>query len=295
MNFIGRLISVFRSQGASGVARSVVRRITKARAESYGLIHERVSGKRGLEVGGPSAIFAGGGMLPVYPVVASLDNCNYGSKTVWEGTIEEGITFQYASGHTPGRQFISEATDLDAIGSETYDFLLSSHTIEHTANPIKALREWVRVVKEGGILVLLVPHRDGTFDHRRPVTTLEHLIEDSERNTGEDDLTHLPEILALHDLSRDPGAGDGAAFEARSRKNLQNRCLHHHVFDTDLVVRLLDFAGLQMKAVEPFLPHHILAVAEKLPATVTTQNESFIGPQADYRSQSPFATDKLAA
>jgi len=176
--------------------------------------------------------------------------------------------------------------------SETYDFLLSSHTIEHIANPIKALREWVRVVKTGGTLVLIVPHHDNLFDHRRPITTLEHLIEDFEQNTGEDDLTHLPEILAFHDLSRDPGAGDRAAFEARSRKNLENRCLHHHVFDTELVVRLLDVVGLQVKAVEPFLPYHILAVAEKLPESVAAQNVSLIGPQALYRRRSPFASDR---
>ena len=34
------------------------------------------------------------------------------------------------------------------------------------------------VTGAGGALLLVVPHREGTFDHRRPVTELEHLVAD---------------------------------------------------------------------------------------------------------------------
>jgi hypothetical protein len=54
----------------------------------------------------------------------------------------------------------------------------------------------------------LLPDKRRTFDHRRPVTTLAHLIADLNADMAEDDLTHLPEILALHDLERDPDAGN---------------------------------------------------------------------------------------
>ena len=47
---------------------------------------------------------------------------------------------------------------------------------------------------------LVVPHKDKTFDHNRPVTSLNHLEEDLDNDVDEDDLTHLPEILELHDL-----------------------------------------------------------------------------------------------
>ncbi|CAB1208097.1 hypothetical protein [Acinetobacter bouvetii] len=62
--------------------------------------------------------------------------------------------------------------------------------------------------------MLVVPHKDGTFDHFRSVTTLEYLINDfNNEDIDERDLTHLDEILKLHDLSRDLDAGDIEAFE----------------------------------------------------------------------------------
>lgn len=40
-----------------------------------------------------------------------------------------------------------------------FDFVISSEVIEHTENPYKAIREFYRVLKPGGILALTVPNR----------------------------------------------------------------------------------------------------------------------------------------
>lgn len=92
--------------------------------------------------------------------------------------------------------------------------------IEHTANPIKTLKEWLRIIKADGHLVLVIPHKDGTFDHKRPTTTVEHMIEDYKNGTDEYDLTHLDEILEYHDLKLDPDAGTFEEFKTRSLKKL---------------------------------------------------------------------------
>lgn len=244
--------------------RAVGRRISSRRRESYRSARPLVSGRVGLEIGGPSDLFAAGGPLPLYPLMARLDNCNFSPTTIWEGEIREGLTFVSDPRRAPGRQYIAEAADLSPIAAKAYDVVLSSHTIEHCANPLRARREWVRVLKDDGALVLVVPHKDGTFDHRRPVTMLEHLIEDEAKGTTEDDLTHLDEILACHDLALDPAAGDAAAFAARSARNADNRCLHHHVFDTALVAAMLQAVGLQVDAIERVPPYHIIAVARKM-------------------------------
>ena len=57
-------------------------------------------------------------------------------------------------------------------------------------------------------------------------------------------LTHLPEILALHDLARDPWANGREHFERRSRDNLRHRGLHHHVFDAVLIGWMARHVGL---------------------------------------------------
>ena len=48
------------------------------------------------------------------------------------------------------------------------------------ANPIKALLEWKRVLRKDGVLLMILPHRDYTFDWRRPVTVVEHMKKDYE-------------------------------------------------------------------------------------------------------------------
>jgi SAM-dependent methyltransferase len=58
------------------------------------------------------------------------------------------------------------------------DFVLSSHLIEHVADPIGALVEWHRVLRNGGLLFLRAPDQRGTFDRHRQRTTLEHLVAD---------------------------------------------------------------------------------------------------------------------
>jgi SAM-dependent methyltransferase len=220
--------------------------------------------RKGLEIGGPSPAFSARGLFPVYPVVASLDNCNFRDTTVWQGTIKGGSSFHFDRNRPPGNQYVSEATDMRQFVNEEYDFMLASHVLEHVANPVRALLEWQRIVRVDGLIVLILPDRRHTFDHRRSVTTLEHLLNDYQSDVGEDDLTHLQEIIALHDLDRDPEAGDAEAFARRSQDNLAHRCLHHHVFDADLVRRLIQQTGMSVVAVETLPPYHIVAIARKI-------------------------------
>jgi ubiquinone/menaquinone biosynthesis C-methylase UbiE len=201
-----------------------------------------VENKYGIEIGGPSALFKT--VLPVYEFVGGLDGVNFATDTVWEGRIKAGANFNYDDNKS-GHQFISEATDLSEIPTARYDFLLSSNCLEHVANAIKALTEWRRVIKADGGLILVLPNKESNFDHRRPATKFEHLLDDSTHDVGEDDLTHLDEILALHDLTMDPPAGDLEHFRQRSLKNFQNRTLHHHVFDVQLIEQMLDHVGFE--------------------------------------------------
>jgi SAM-dependent methyltransferase len=288
---VRRVIQAIRTQGVLGLAAAVnnKRSQRKIKREIY---LRNLSGKLGLEIGGPSRLFRKGGLLPLYPVLAGLDGCNFSKKTIWEGTIQPGPTYEYQEGKKSGYQFISEAVRLDMIKPESYGFILASHLLEHIANPLKAIAEWLRVLKPDGRLVLVLPHKEGTFDHKRPVTTLAHLVSDYENNTDEADLTHLPEILELHDLSRDPRAGDFVSFKARATKNYENRCLHHHVFDTELAVAVLGHFRMQVLSVDPVLPFHIFLLGAKVVDSAGVSNERFLGPNAEYRFTSPFLSDR---
>ena len=49
---------------------------------------------------------------------------------------------------------------LDGIEDESLDFLHSSHSLEHMSDPYVAMENWIRVVKKGGHIVLLLPDED---------------------------------------------------------------------------------------------------------------------------------------
>jgi glycosyltransferase involved in cell wall biosynthesis len=63
------------------------------------------------------------------------------------------------------------------LDDSSVDFVINSHVIEHFPDPIKALKEWHRVVRPGGYIYVIAPHKDRTFDRDRPRTTLAELIE----------------------------------------------------------------------------------------------------------------------
>lgn len=249
----------------------------------------------GLEIGGPSPIFSERGPIPIYPVATNIDNVTFDSRTRWEGCVEAGETFRFDPHKAAGRQYIAEATDLSALADESYDFVVSSHMLEHCANPIAALKEWKRVLKTGGALLLVLPHRDGSFDRFRPVTPLSHLIQDEQADTRESDTTHLDEILLLHDSARDPTQPSKREFQAWIKENPRNRGAHHHVFDTLAVAHLIDHLGWQIVEMELMRPHHIFALARKAAATSPPDNTAFLRAQASHLRTSPFASDRSQA
>lgn len=214
-----------------------IRSVFGEKIHNKNLYAEAVRNLDGVEIGGPSNLFQY--KLPIYSACSSLEFVNFSSQTVWEGKLLKET--KYFKGMT-GKQHVSEASDLSLFSDNQFDFVLSSNCLEHVANPIKALKEWKRIA--GKFIILVLPRKDFNFDHRRPITSFEHLLADYEMDVDEHDLTHLDEILELHDLDLDPPAGSLEQFKARSLKNFENRCLHHHVFDDQLVRAMCDFLNL---------------------------------------------------
>lgn len=67
------------------------------------------------------------------------------------------------SGHhwgTSGVDLVRDASDLEIIGDCSVPFVFSSHLLEHVEDPTATLREWWRVIRGGGHLVLYLPHKD---------------------------------------------------------------------------------------------------------------------------------------
>jgi hypothetical protein len=105
----------------------------------------------------------------------------------------------------------------------------------------------------------------------------------------EDDLTHLAEILEFHDFDNDPGIKSPGEFKERAMKNLENRCLHHHVFDTYAAVNLIDYVKLKILIVELIFPCHILIVARK---SQDHDNSDIKSKLENYQFKNPLKTNE---
>src|SRR5947207_10932385 len=237
---------------------SLLARIARKRCFGYATMKAHLQGKSGLEFGGPSSIFSGNHLIPIYGIVRSIDNCNFAQQTIWSSKKDHK-----KFGSNLGKRLIVDACDASVIADEAYDFVAASHVLEHVANPLRALQEWKRILRPSGTILVVVPHKAGMFDRRRPFTTFDHIKADFESNVTEADLTHLQEILELHDLELDPPAGSSEQFRRRCLQNLSKRAMHHHVFSPELLVEMFNLIDMRVLNVAVERPYHTIVQAEK--------------------------------
>ena len=88
---------------------------------------------------------------------------------------------------------------LEMFPTCSLDFVVASHVLEHLADPLGFLVEIHRVLRPGGIVIVLLPDRRYTFDRTRPPTALEHVVEDHARAVTRVDDEHIEEFLTLAD------------------------------------------------------------------------------------------------
>ena len=124
------------------------------------LAHRWLDGLRGVEIGG-SAHNAFG-----------LDTINV-DRTRDMDTVYKREELALA-GVAMAVDVVADGDDLP-FAADAFDFVLASHVLEHLPDPIRALREWQRVARR--YLFVVLPHRERTFDHDRPVTLLSELVE----------------------------------------------------------------------------------------------------------------------
>lgn len=124
------------------------------------LAHKYLDGLAGLEIG---ASFHN-------PFGLKTKNVDFtdSSETVFKRE-EIGKTGEYV------KVDIVASGDEIPVSDESKDFVVSSHVLEHFPDPIKALKEWHRVIRPGGYIFMIIPHKDRTFDRRNRSTRPEEL------------------------------------------------------------------------------------------------------------------------
>lgn len=75
----------------------------------------------------------------------------------------------------PGAQSHDLKDGLDAcdLPGRNWDYIFSSHCLEHVINPVKALEHWRGKLRYGGVLFIYLPHPD--MEYWRPQHCKKHL------------------------------------------------------------------------------------------------------------------------
>jgi hypothetical protein len=180
-----------------------------------------------LEIGGPSRL-----------LYSFYDNANSISFFNHKVAMEQHASTSYPD-NTKNTYFgdATEKKDFEQLNDQHFDMIITSHTLEHIANPIKALKLWYTLTTNNGIIITIVPEKKCCWDRSREYTTQEHLMGDFNSNTTEQDMTHLHEASCMQESRptyyKDVGDTNNA------------RIIHHHTFCRETLIDIHKVAGFE--------------------------------------------------
>lgn len=151
----------------------------------------------------------------------------------------------------------TEFDTLAGVGDGSLDFVIGCHVIESTRDPIGAIAAAWRKLRPGGHLLLVVSDKDRTFDRRRPLTTLEHLVADHERPDRVRDYQHYVEFYTL--AFETPAADRAAVID---REFAREGEIHYHVWTHDSFLTMVEHINRHVVAWEEVVSHGPLAHPE---------------------------------
>lgn len=131
---------------------------------------------------------------------------------------------------------ICDLETLAAIGDRSIDFVIASHVLEHLENPLAALAAMARTLRAGGAAFIALPDKRYTFDKRRPVTPLWHIVRDLEEGPEWSRRGHYLDYGANVDR-----ASDVEALADEYERIKQN--IHFHVWDFPAMRTMFDYAA----------------------------------------------------
>jgi SAM-dependent methyltransferase len=159
------------------------------------------------------------------------------------------------------REFGNQPVRADYYGHASFlpfrdnslDYVVACHVLEHVANPVAAFAEWYRVLRPGGIIYLVVPDRRFNWDHPRPLTSVEHMLDDFSRGITACDETHIDGFAYGVDwasFSPSTPAEDVPMRQKELAKGMHEAAargeeinIHFHVFEPLNLLALIDKLG----------------------------------------------------
>ncbi|MBK8944989.1 MAG: methyltransferase domain-containing protein [Ignavibacteriae bacterium] len=145
---------------------------------------------------------------------------------------------------------IEDGEKLSSLPSNSYDFLIANHMLEHTENVFRTIENHIRVVKENGFIFYALPDKRYTFDKDRELTPYEHLKFEYYNGPEKHRIEHYKEFGRI--VSK---VTDEALLELYVKNHLdENRDIHFHVWQyntfLDQILKWIDETNLNIELVE---------------------------------------------
>lgn len=191
---------------------------------------------RGIEVG------AGNRPFPLPP----------GSIAMYGDSRDHAELKEYFGSQVDMVQSHIDAETFDGVEKNSADFIISAHVIEHLLDPIGSIQAISTTLKFGGHAIVVAPEMTQTFDHDRPVTTLQHVMSDYEDGGRSTRLqAYIEHVRFVHPLYNTPIPDHLVDLEAR--KIMEARMdIHVHAWNRSAFIQMIEAAcekfGLQIVA-----------------------------------------------
>jgi SAM-dependent methyltransferase len=147
-----------------------------------------------------AACFLGGEGLEIGPLHQPLALPPHARARYVDRMLVEDLRREYAElaewNLTPV-DVVDDGEKLLTIAEESQDFIVANHFLEHCENPIRTIETHLGKLKPGGVLFYAVPDKRFTFDFRRPVTPLEHMVADYEEGPERSRAEHYEQWARL--------------------------------------------------------------------------------------------------
>jgi GT2 family glycosyltransferase/2-polyprenyl-3-methyl-5-hydroxy-6-metoxy-1,4-benzoquinol methylase/glycosyltransferase involved in cell wall biosynthesis len=146
---------------------------------------------------------------------------------------------------------LADADKLDPIESDSRDFVVTNHVLEHLRDPLSGLAEWLRVLKPGGHLYVSVPDQSNPYDKNRQITSFEHLLADRDQR----DRRQAEDAAHAHDWTQSAHPTMSKVEQANFSEMLirEKYDIHFHVFDGALFRQVLNHVCAGKAEIREFL------------------------------------------
>jgi SAM-dependent methyltransferase len=117
----------------------------------------------------------------------NIPDCKFVDRTDDPDDIFKKGSLELCGEHTPV-DYVMEGDDLHEFPDNTWDYVLTSHVLEHFFDPIKAIKEWFRVIKPGGYIFMIVPNSTSLPGEDRPPHRPQEIVDRHEGNIKPEDV-----------------------------------------------------------------------------------------------------------